>query len=311
MKPNLFINFGLPKTSSTNLQTNFYPFIKNVNYLGRMQGAGLDGNPILFKELNLFVEGGENNLFSEIRIDELKKNLKKNLTSEVNLISMENWATPYQRNLISNKIEIVSQFEKLARLKKFVEDLDVNFNFFVIHRKPVEGIISHFVTVQNRIERIFGAKYLDFNEFLLKYEKRDKDFDNLKLFFDVYNIKKIKEIFQNSNLKIFDFNDIKNSPEKFINDFYNYLGMPVDYSLLTNITTKTGITPLIKGNYFVKTPNFLFVIIKKLIPKFIKNRLKFLGSFKIFGKLFIKNYIITKEDVKKLTKILTDDSNTN
>tara|TARA_Y100000817_G_scaffold297948_1_gene274697 strand:+ start:912 stop:1136 length:225 start_codon:yes stop_codon:yes gene_type:complete len=73
MKPNLFINFGLPKTSSTNLQTNFYPFIKNVNYLGRMQGAGLDGNPFLFKELNLFVEGGENNLFSEIRIDELKK----------------------------------------------------------------------------------------------------------------------------------------------------------------------------------------------------------------------------------------------
>ena len=56
MKPKLFINFGLPKTSSTNLQSNFYPFIKNINYLGRVQGSGLQNNPILFKELNLFVE---------------------------------------------------------------------------------------------------------------------------------------------------------------------------------------------------------------------------------------------------------------
>ena len=51
MKPKLFINFGLPKTSSTNLQANFYPFIKDVNYLGRIQGAGLDNNPKFFKNL--------------------------------------------------------------------------------------------------------------------------------------------------------------------------------------------------------------------------------------------------------------------
>jgi len=59
---------------------------------------------------------------------------------------MENWAFPYQRNLISNKIEVVSQFEKLLRLKKFVEDLDVDPRFFVIHRDPIEGIVSLFVT---------------------------------------------------------------------------------------------------------------------------------------------------------------------
>ena len=57
MKPKLFINFGLPKTSSTNLQANFYPFIKDVNYLGRIQGAGLDNNPKFFKEFNLLLEG--------------------------------------------------------------------------------------------------------------------------------------------------------------------------------------------------------------------------------------------------------------
>ena len=36
---------------------------------------------------------------------------------------MENWAFPYQKNVKNNKIEIVSQFEKLKRLKKFSEDL--------------------------------------------------------------------------------------------------------------------------------------------------------------------------------------------
>ena len=42
---------------------------------------------------------------------------------------MENWAFPYQRNLISNKIEITSQFEKLTRLKKFIEELDIDYHF--------------------------------------------------------------------------------------------------------------------------------------------------------------------------------------
>lgn len=304
MKPKLFINFGLPKTSSTNLQSNFYPFIKNINYLGRVQGSGLQNNPILFKELNLFVEGGKNNKFSDKRLEDLKKSLKKNLTKEINLISMENWAFPYQRNLISNKIEITSQFEKLARLKKFIEELDIDYHFFVIHRKQVEGIVSLFVTSQNRIEKVFGPKYLSFNEFLSKYESKDKDYNNLKLFFDVYNIEKIKEIFQDDKLKIFDYFDIKNNPKKFITEFYNYLGLKIDHLLLKNIIRKTGITPLRQGNYFVKTPNSLFKLIKNLMPKFLKKKLAFFGSLKIFNKLFIKDYVITNEDVKKLTLIL-------
>tara|TARA_B100000029_G_C17604144_1_gene966838 strand:- start:5640 stop:6581 length:942 start_codon:yes stop_codon:yes gene_type:complete len=311
MKPKLFINFGLPKTSSTNLQKNFYPFIKNVNYLGRTQGGGLDGNSKLFKELNIYIEGGENTEFSKNRLDELKQEFKKNLKNEINLISMENWAFPYQRNVQNNKIEIVSQFEKLARLKKFVEDLDVEFSFFVIHRNPVDGIVSLFVTAQNRIEKIFGPEYLQFKKFLLKYENNDNDYKNIKLLFDVYNIKKIKEVFYNTNLKIFDYNDIKNYPDKFINNFYNYLELKTDYSLLKNIKTKTGVSPLKKGNYFVKTPSYLFVLLKKLIPKYLKDKIKFLFSFSILKKVLLRDNVITEEDIKKLTKLLIKENNLN
>ena len=31
----LYINLGFPKTGSTNFQNNFYPFLKNINYLGK------------------------------------------------------------------------------------------------------------------------------------------------------------------------------------------------------------------------------------------------------------------------------------
>ena len=40
------------------------------------------------------------------------------------------------------------------------------------------------------------------------------------------------------------------------------------------------------------------------MPKFLKKKLAFFGSLKIFNKLFIKDYVITNEDVKKLTLIL-------
>ncbi len=304
MKKKLYINFGLPKTSSTNLQKNFYPNIKGVNYLGRTQDKGLEGNSELFKKFNIYVEGGELSEFDKDSLDRLKQDFKKNLKGQINLISMENWAFPFQRNVQNNKIEIVSQFEKLTRLRDFVIGLDVDFSFFVIHRNPVDGIISLFVTAQNRIEKIFGSEYLGFKNFLLKYEKKDNDYKNIELFFDVYNLRKIKEIFSNTDLKIFDYEDIKNNPKKFLNHFLNYLNLSYDDSLLKNIQTKTSVSPLKKGNYFVNSPNSILLLLKKLIPKFIKNRVKFLFSFSFLNKLFLKDNFITKQDTEKLNQIL-------
>ena len=311
MKPKLFINFGLPKTSSTNLQKNFYPFIKKVNYLGRTQEKGLEGNSEIFKELNTYIEGSQDIKFSKNRLDELKEKFKKNLKNQINLISMENWAFPYQRNVISNKIEIVSQFKKLERLKKFIEDLEIEFSFFVIHRKPVEGIISLFVTAQNRIEKIFGSDYLKFKKFLIKYESKDNDHESIKLFFDVYNKKKIKEVFNNTSLKIFDYDDIKNNPQKFIDNFYNYLDLEIDYSLLKSIKKKTGASPLKEGSYFVKTPTNFLSLLKKFVPNYLKEKIKFLLTISLFKKILLRENVISKEDKEKLTELLIEENNLN
>ena len=307
MRPKIFINIGLPKTSSTNLQLNFYPYIKNINYLGRSQSPWLNRQKKqsdLFKELNIFIEGGEKAKFTEERLEMLQKRFKNSLTHQINLISMENWAFPYQKNTQTNKIEIVSQFEKLLRLKKFAKSLDVDYSFFLVHRDPAEAIISLFITAQNRIERVFGAEFLELKKLLHKYENKDEDYENIKLFFDVYNIKKLKEIFFGSELKIFKYNDIKIDPKKFIDDFYKYLRLETDFSLLKNVIKKTGVTPTKNGNFFIKKPNFLFLLFKKLIPQFILNKIKPLQSFPFLKKLLVKDQIITQEEIRKLKKIL-------
>ena len=306
MKPKLFINFGLPKTSSTNLQKNFYPFIEDVNYLGRVQDSGPKGNSEIFNEFNLYIEGGSESEFDDKRLNQLKKNFIKNLKDKINLVSMENWAFPYQKNVKNNKIEIVSQFEKLKRLKKFSEDLPAECSFYMVHRNPTDAIVSLFVTAQNRIEKIFGHKYLNFKEFLLKYESKDKDFENMKLFFDVYNINRIKEIFSSSQLKIFHYDDIKNNPEKFMIDFYEYLNVKKDYSLLKNITTRYGVTPLKNKNYFVKTPNTLFILLKKFLPEFLKEKIKFFISLTAFKSILLNDYEISNEEIKKLKRLIND-----
>ena len=50
MKPKLFINFGLPK-HHRQIYKNFYPFIEDVNYLGRVQDSGPKGNSEILMNL--------------------------------------------------------------------------------------------------------------------------------------------------------------------------------------------------------------------------------------------------------------------
>ena len=43
-----------------------------------------------------------------------------------------------------------------------------------------------------------------------------------------------------------------------------------------------------------------------MIPKYFKDKLSFFESFHLLKKLLIKDYLITKEDVEKLTEILNE-----
>ena len=159
----IYINLGFPKTSSTNLQKNFYPNIQNINYIGRYYHKP---NSKIFDELNSYIEKREN--FDQKRLIDLKENFKQICRNKINIISQENWTVPYEKNNVTKNIEIVSQFEKLDRVNKFFNDLNLDYKYFLIVRDKVVSTKSLFVELNERIDKLFGSECLDFNYFVSK-----------------------------------------------------------------------------------------------------------------------------------------------
>ena len=114
----LFIHLGLPKTSSTNLQKNFFPNLKNIEYVGRNYTKE---NSKFFNELTTYIEFREK--FNKKRLEKLKRIILIKCKNKKTLLSNENWIVPYQKNNKTNKIEIISQFRKLKRLKDLLDDI--------------------------------------------------------------------------------------------------------------------------------------------------------------------------------------------
>jgi hypothetical protein len=265
----IYINLGFPKTSSTNIQKNLYPKIKEINYIGRYYHKK---NLKIFNQLNDYIENRK--LFSKNSLNNLKRLfkelVKKNHTI---LLSSENWVIPYQKNNKTDKIEIVSQFEKLKRLRKFMNDINISYKIFIIDRDKSTLIKSLFATLQERIAKLFGHKNLEFKNFIDKFNQKDNDYENIKLFFDIINLKKIEKTLQ-KKIKIFNYNLIKNNPEKFLIHLSTFMNIKIDISLADKLRIKTRVSESKNGNYIVKKPNFLFKLIRLITPKKIKMLLK-------------------------------------
>ncbi len=292
----IYINLGFPKTSSTNIQKNFYPFINGLNYIGRYYHKP---NIDIFNQLNNYIESREN--FSKEKLDKLSENfyqiVKKN---NVNLLSSENWIIPYQKNNFKNNIEIVSQFEKLKRLKNFMDNTKINYEFFIINRQKDILLKSLFATLEERIIKLFGYSSINFSEFLKKFNKKDDDYENMKLFFDIINLDKIEYILK-KKVKIFDYETIKNDPKKFLFQFSEYLELKIDESLHEKLQIKTRVSETKNDKYLVNEPNIIFKFLKKIIPKKIK---KLLEKYKLYNKFSVilnkKKIVDGDDDLKKI-----------
>ena len=68
----IYINLGFPKTSTTNLQRNFYPYLKGINYLGRIFS---NKDKDIFYYINLFIENRK--VFSDQEYSILISDFKK------------------------------------------------------------------------------------------------------------------------------------------------------------------------------------------------------------------------------------------
>ena len=101
-------------------------------------------------------------------------------------MSNENWIVPYQKNNKTNKIEIISQFRKLKRLKDLLDDTNIEYKFFIVFDKNSKFILrsleSLFATLEERIYQLFGVKNLNFNYFVESFLTKKKNHESIKLF---------------------------------------------------------------------------------------------------------------------------------
>jgi len=296
----IIINLGFPKTSTTNLQTNFFPNLSGINYLGRNYK---EKNLELFNELNDFIENRRN--FSNTDLERLIQNFKKYCNGNKKiLISQENWIVAYQRNNLTNKMEIVDQEVKLKNLIFILDKINIPYKFFFIQRDLKTSIRSLFVTLQDRIRLLFGKKFLSFDVFLDHINKKKSDYKDLLLLFDTYNLRKITKIIPKDKIRFFNYEDIKNNKKKFIEEFSNYLGIQINDDLIEKLSIKTRVTSKNKEDeYQFETKNKIFELLKSLIPQFLLNKLKFLLNIKFIRFLLFKKIKVSnKNDI--LEKII-------
>lgn len=304
----IYINLGFPKTSSTNLQTNFYPNIQNINYIGRYYNKR---NSKIFDELDSYIQKRENSaFFDQKRLIDLKENFKQICKNKINIISQDNWLIPWWKSKVTQNIEIVPQFEKLDRVNKFFNDLNLEYKYFLIVRDKVTTTKSLFVTEKDFIDKLFGSECLDFNYFVSKFLNKDSDYKNMKLFFEVFSLKKIKETLPDQEITLFEYNKIVENPKEFVNDFSSYLGVKIDENLINKIITKTRITQKEGGSYILHQPKESFKLIKKIIPNFLKKRIIALRIFKTIKLLFLRKVKVElNEGDEKLEKIFFEIEN--
>ena len=273
----IFINLGLPKTSSTNLQTNFYPNLPKLNYLGRNYSGK---NPQIFTLLNNFVEYRIDPGEEKKTVEEIIKNFNEYSINKKNiLISSENWLLPYQKNTLKKKHEIISQWLKLKRLKKIMDKLNYEKKYFLIKRNPLEALPSLFVEIRERIIDIFGIKFGDLNYFLSKSAENNYKNENLNLFFNVYNINMIKEVLNPEDVKIFDYSILNTNTEDFLKEISEFLEIEFNRNFSNLINTKTRVTKREGKNYIINKRYEFLYFLKKIIPDKIYrilNRNKFL-----------------------------------
>ena len=221
----IFINIGLPRASSTNLQKNILSQLNKFNYIGRFCQ---NENQNLYKKIIDYVENRKVIIKNTSDFNNLKyqfKNFceasKKNI-----LFSDESLTCPYMTNNVTGKHLTFSHWEKLRRLNNIIKSVNLESKYFFVHRNPQEGIPSLFTTIHHRIINIFGWEFRNFDYFIKNILDNNKNFKELKLLLDVYSKNKIKAFFSkeiNKEIHALNFHLLKTDQKEFLKNLCTVL----------------------------------------------------------------------------------------
>ena len=288
----LILHIGYPKTATTTLQNKlFYNLDKKVpkiNYLGTTKPEISEFHNELRQTMKPWlVSGGKENE------NELFLFLKKRLKNKLNLCSEESLLNSYQNPpyLFNPKL-----------LKKVLSKITKNIQIIIVLRNQQEMIYSLFAHAGGKYSK---SKYKSSDEWI-NYCLNEKL--NNK-FFNYYNVvKDYQNLFNEENVHVLFFEDLKQNSSYFLSKLAKILEQPLE-----NVLSNLGNAHFWKkerssdGSYYKNIKNtrkWNFLLKTSLFNKYIK---KLLIKLNLFDGL--KLIFRTNETFKELIPKFTDQQN--
>jgi len=292
----LIYHLGYPRTGTTLLQKNIFRYHPEINYLGPKSYDSNYKVQIDQKKIDEFEIFFQNN--KDLDYNELHKkiDIKKFSDQKVNIFSSEKYL--YYKNY--------EKYDGLIVLKNFLKNqFDLNFGVIYTVRNQYEliesiyhhsyGYLKTFLkskSIENLVDKIQS----------LNFSENDNIFHFLRAYDFNYTYEHIKKKFTDADIKILNFKDLNDNPDKYYTELSNFLHVDLN-ELKKRVPNKRENPSKIEDNKKILQSEFQRVIsenrfykkIKFIIPSYIKD--------KILNFSYTKKKI-NKEDEIKMKKIV-------
>ena len=284
----LIYHFGYPRTGTTLLQKNLFRFHSNINYLGPKSYDENFKVLINQKEIDelekIYLENKKNKLFYFKNLNK-KINLDLFSTNKINIFSSEKYLF-YSR---------YKRYEGLIALTDFLkEKFDLKIKIFYTIRHQYELIESIYHHSHGFLKNFLNVSSL--NDLVRKIELNQiENHSNIYHFLKAYDFnftfEEIKSKFKDAHIKIFNFKDLKNQKDKFVEDLSIFLNIDSNEAKLILENKKDNQSKIVNDKR----------ILQSNIQRIISNNnyyksIKFLIPSKF--KKIVNNLLATKSEIK-------------
>lgn len=271
----VLIHAGLPKTATTTLQVNvLMPLhkMKKINFLGRFLESK---NSLYFNPISSIIGKLKSKELNGCELSSLRNDLEKMMDEK-------------KLNVISEEVLILTHDCKHELLWKNLKNLMTPYDLKVCLslRNPEDFIFSYYVELYRG--------YYQFKDDMNTFEKfiRCIQKDAHKKEFDILFYERIIQLFNNIDLNLFFFEDLKYDKRKYCSDFSRLLGLNSSAFYELFFQEKQNVRKKVKsGKYSQKTTLNQYVSRSISRLMILMPFLKFLKRVPLLKRL-IKNLLI-------------------
>ena len=277
----LIYHLGYPRTGTTLLQNKIFRHHPEINYLGPKSYDSNYKVQIDQKKIDEFEDFFKNN--KNLNYNELNTKIDIKIFSDqkVNIFSSEKYL--YYKNY--------EKYDGLIALKNFLKSqFDLKYGVIYTVRNQYELIESIYHHSYGYLKTFLKSKNIE--DLIRKIENQNFSenrniFHFLKAYDFNYTYGQIKKKFFDANIKILNFKDLSDNPNKYYLELSNFLQVNLD-ELKKRVPDKRENPSKIEDNRKILQSEFQKVIsenrlykkIKFIIPSYIKDKILDFSSIK-------------------------------